>query len=124
VGGQSEREHCVNPRSTREDRGFADPRWMTDPQRDPQLAGALCNSAARSFDSDPAKFIGNAFGTIGARSFREGTPPGLLTSRVTELATDASKAARSPGTTGRPAVFEAPNREIWGRLTSMELRFR
>jgi endonuclease G, mitochondrial len=46
--------------------GLASPTsWMTDPQGNAQLAGALWNGAAKSFDSDPAKFVGNAVGTIG-----------------------------------------------------------
>jgi hypothetical protein len=39
--------------------------WITDPKGNAQLAGALWHSAATSFNDDPAKFIGNAAGTVG-----------------------------------------------------------
>ena len=39
--------------------------WITDPKGNAQLAGALWHSAATSFEKDPAKFIGNAVGTVG-----------------------------------------------------------
>jgi len=39
--------------------------WITDPKGNAQLAGALWHSAATSFEKDPAKFIGNAAGTVG-----------------------------------------------------------
>jgi hypothetical protein len=38
--------------------------WITDPKGNAQLAGALWHSAATSFNNDPAKFIGNAAGTV------------------------------------------------------------
>src|SRR5262249_48487562 len=39
--------------------------WITDPKGNAQLAGALWHSASTSFHDDPAKFIGNAVGTVG-----------------------------------------------------------
>ncbi|WKA25813.1 hypothetical protein [Bradyrhizobium roseum] len=39
--------------------------WLTDPKGNAQLAGALWDSAATSFTKDPAKFVGNAVGTVG-----------------------------------------------------------
>ena len=39
--------------------------WLTDPKGNAQLAGKLWDSAATSFNKDPAKFIGNAAGTVG-----------------------------------------------------------
>jgi hypothetical protein len=39
--------------------------WITDPKGNAQLAGALWDSAATSFNKDPAKFVGNAAGTVG-----------------------------------------------------------
>src|SRR5262245_45819561 len=38
--------------------------WITDPKGNAQLAGALWHSASTSFHDDPAKFIGNAAGTV------------------------------------------------------------
>jgi hypothetical protein len=38
--------------------------WITDPKGNAQLAGALWDSAATSFNKDPAKFVGNAAGTV------------------------------------------------------------
>jgi len=38
--------------------------WIADPKGNAQLAGALWHSAATSFNNDPAKFIGNAAGTV------------------------------------------------------------
>jgi hypothetical protein len=39
--------------------------WVADPKGNTQLAGALWHSASTSFNEDPAKFIGNAVGTVG-----------------------------------------------------------
>ncbi len=39
--------------------------WITDPKGNAQVAGALWDSAATSFNKDPAKFVGNAVGTVG-----------------------------------------------------------
>jgi hypothetical protein len=39
--------------------------WLADPKGNAQLAGALWHSASTSFHDDPAKFIGNAVGTVG-----------------------------------------------------------
>jgi hypothetical protein len=39
--------------------------WIADPKGNARLAGALWDSAATSFNKDPAKFVGNAAGTIG-----------------------------------------------------------
>jgi hypothetical protein len=39
--------------------------WISDPKGNAQLAGALWDSAATSFNKDPAKFVGNAAGTVG-----------------------------------------------------------
>jgi len=39
--------------------------WVADPKGNAQLAGALWHSASTSFNEDPAKFIGNAVGTVG-----------------------------------------------------------
>jgi hypothetical protein len=38
--------------------------WISDPKGNAQLAGALWDSAATSFNKDPAKFVGNAAGTV------------------------------------------------------------
>lgn len=39
--------------------------WLADPKGNAQLAGALWHSSSTSFHDDPAKFIGNAVGTVG-----------------------------------------------------------
>lgn len=39
--------------------------WISDPKGNAQLAGSLWDSAATSFSKDPAKFVGNAAGTVG-----------------------------------------------------------
>lgn len=38
--------------------------WITDPKGNAQLAHALWDSAATSYNKDPAKFVGNAAGTV------------------------------------------------------------
>jgi endonuclease G, mitochondrial len=81
--------------------------WMTDPQGNAQLAGNLWNSAAGNFHSDPAKFIGNAVGTIGTLFIPGADAAGAAgdAARVTELATDASKAAAITGDVSRAAAI-------------------
>jgi hypothetical protein len=83
---------------------FASPAsWMTDPQGNEQLASALWHSAATSFEKDPAKFIGNAAGTIGT-FFIPGADIGAAagdTGRTAALLGDAGKLADATETAGR-----------------------
>jgi hypothetical protein len=75
--------------------GLADPaNWMADPRGEAQLAGALWNSAKTSFENDPAKFVGNVVGTIGTLAIPGADAAGAVadTAKVTELATDVSRA--------------------------------
>jgi endonuclease G, mitochondrial len=80
--------------------------WMTDPQGNEQLAGALWHSAAKSFEKDPAEFIGNAAGTVGTMFIPGADAAGAAgdAARVTELATDASKVATITGDVSKAAA--------------------
>jgi endonuclease G, mitochondrial len=80
--------------------------WMTDPQGNEQLAGALWHSAAKSFEKDPAEFIGNAAGTVGTMFIPGADAAGAAgdAARVTELATDASKVATITGDASKAAA--------------------
>lgn len=86
--------------------GLADPTsWMTDPQHNAQLAGALWHSATTSFDKDPAKFTGNVVGTIGTLFIPGADAAGVVADagKVSELATDASKVATITGDISKAA---------------------
>jgi len=67
--------------------------WMADPQGNAQLAGALWNSAATSFNKDPAKFVGNAIGTIGMMAIPGGGEAAIASDvgRGAALLNDASR---------------------------------
>ena len=86
--------------------------WMLDPQGSAQFAGTLWNSAARSFESDPAKFVGNAVGTIGMSigGAEAAGAAGLAARvarqapRVAELAADVGEAATVSADTGKAAA--------------------
>jgi DNA/RNA non-specific endonuclease len=84
--------------------GLADPAsWITNPQGNAQLAGALWHSAATSFENDPAKFIGNAVGTVGT-FFIPGADVGAAAGdvgRTAALLGDAGKLADATETAGR-----------------------
>ncbi len=74
---------------------LADPAsWMTNSQGNARLAGALWNSAATSFKNDPAKFTGNAVGTIATLFIPGADGAGAVAdaAKVTELTTDVGKA--------------------------------
>jgi endonuclease G, mitochondrial len=88
--------------------GLASPTsWMTDPEGNAQLAGALWNGTARSFESDPAEFTGNAVGTIGTLFIPGADTAGAAgdAARVTELATDANKVATITGDASKAAAI-------------------
>jgi hypothetical protein len=87
---------------------LADPTsWMTDPQGNVRLAGALWNSAAKSYENDPAEFTGNVAGTIGTLFIPGADGAGAVAdaAKVTELATDASKAAATTGDVGKATAI-------------------
>jgi len=81
--------------------------WMTDPQGNARLAGALWNSAAKSFEQDPAKFAGNVVGTIGTLLIpgAEGAGAVADVAKVSELATDAGKAVAVTEDVGKAAAI-------------------
>lgn len=68
--------------------------WASDPQGNAQMRSALWNSAVTSFEKDPAKFVGNAIGTVGSFFIPGGGEAGAAT-KATELAADASKVTRA-----------------------------
>ena len=69
--------------------------WMMDPQGNAQLAGALWNSAATSFNKDPAKFTGNVVGTVAMMAVPVGGEAAIVgdVGRGTVLMGDASRIA-------------------------------
>jgi SAM-dependent methyltransferase len=73
---------------------LADPAsWATDPQGNAQLAVALSSNVAKSFESDPSKFTGNAVGTV-AMFFIPGADVASTAGdvgRTTELLSDTGK---------------------------------
>ena len=80
--------------------------WMADPQGNAQLAGALGHSAAASFEKDPAKFTGNAIGTVGMMLVPGGGEAAVtadvargtrLLSEVADVAATAGKVDRTVG---------------------------
>ena len=69
--------------------------WMADPQGNAQLVGALWNSAATSFNKDPAKFTGNVVGTVAMMAVPVGGEAAIVgdVGRGTVLMGDASRIA-------------------------------
>jgi hypothetical protein len=88
--------------------GLADPaRWITDPQGNARLAGALWHSAATSFDKDPAKFTGNVVGTIGTLFIpgADGAAAAGDAGRAAALLGDAGKLANVTEDAGRVSTL-------------------
>jgi DNA/RNA non-specific endonuclease len=81
--------------------------WMTDPQGNEQLAGALWHSAARSFENDPSKFIGNAAGTIGTLFIPGADVAGVVgdVGKAAAITGDVGKAAAITGDIGKAAAI-------------------
>ena len=80
--------------------------WLADPKGNAQLAGKLWDSAATSFNKDPAKFIGNAAGTVGL-FFVPGGQGGAVAGDVGKAAVitgDIGKAAAITGDVGKAAA--------------------
>jgi hypothetical protein len=79
--------------------------WAVDPKGNARMVGALWHSAATSFDKDPAKFIGDAAGTIGMLFIPGADAAGVAgdAARGTELATDVGEAATTAGDAGNAA---------------------
>jgi hypothetical protein len=76
--------------------------WIADPKGNARLAGALWDSAATSFNKDPAKFIGNAAGTVGLFFVPggEGAAVGDV-GRAAAITGDVGKAAAITGDVGK-----------------------
>ena len=76
--------------------------WLADPKGNAQLAGKLWDSAATSFNKDPAKFIGNAAGTVGLFFVPggEGAAVGDV-GRAAAITGDVGKAAAITGDVGK-----------------------
>lgn len=66
--------------------------WITNREGNAQLAGALWNSASKSFRSDPANFLGNATATV-ATFFIPGGEAGAAAdaAKVADVAADTTK---------------------------------
>jgi len=81
--------------------------WIADPQGNAQLTGALWHGAATGFKNDPAKFVGNAIGTIGTLFIPGADGAGAVNdaARVTELAMDGGKAATITGEASKAAAI-------------------
>jgi hypothetical protein len=81
--------------------------WMTDPQGNEQLAGALWHSAATSFENDPSKFIGNAAGTIGTLFIPGADVAGVVgdVGKAAAITGDVGKAATITGDVGKAAAI-------------------
>jgi hypothetical protein len=80
--------------------------WLADPKGNAQLAGKLWDSAATSFNKDPAKFVGNAAGTVGL-FFVPGGQGGAVAGDVGKAAVitgDIGKAAAITGDVGKAAA--------------------
>jgi hypothetical protein len=89
--------------------------WIADPKGNARLAGALWDSAATSFNKDPAKFVGNAAGTIGlffvpggeAAAVGDVGKAAAITGdigRATAITGDVGKAAAITGDVGKAAA--------------------
>jgi hypothetical protein len=80
--------------------------WITDPKGNAQLAGALWHSAATSFEKDPAKFIGNAAGTIGTMFIPGADVAGVVgdVGKAAAITGDVGKAAAITGDVGKAAA--------------------
>jgi hypothetical protein len=81
--------------------------WMTDPQGNEQLAGALWHSAATSFENDPSKFIGNAAGTIGTLFIPGADVAGVVgdVGKAAAITEDVGKAAAITEDVGKAATI-------------------
>ena len=77
--------------------------WIADPKGNAQLAGALWNGVATSFNKDPAKFIGNAAGTIGTM-FIPGAGVAGDVGKAAAITGDVGKAAAITGDVGKVAA--------------------
>jgi hypothetical protein len=80
--------------------------WLADPKGNAQLAGKLWDSAATSFNKDPAKFIGNAAGTVGLFFVPggEGAAVGDV-GRAAAITGDVGKAAAITGDVGKATAI-------------------
>ena len=81
--------------------------WLADPKGNAQLAGKLWDSAATSFNKDPAKFVGNAAGTVGL-FFVPGGQGGAVAGDVGKAAVitgDIGKAAAITGDVGKATAI-------------------
>src|SRR5215831_82804 len=81
--------------------------WITDPKGNAQLAGALWHSAATSFNNDPAKFIGNAAGTIGTMFIPGADVAGVVgdVGKAAAITGDVGKATAITGDVGKAAAI-------------------
>jgi hypothetical protein len=90
--------------------------WIADPKGNARLAGALWDSAATSFNKDPAKFVGNAAGTIGlffvpggeAAAVGDVGKAAAITGdigRATAITGDVGKAAAVTGDVGKATAL-------------------
>jgi hypothetical protein len=78
--------------------------WIADPKGNAQMTGALWNGVATSFNKDPAKFIGNAAGTIGTM-FIPGAGVAGDVGKAAAITGDVGKAAAITGDVGKVAAI-------------------
>jgi hypothetical protein len=83
--------------------------WIADPKGNAQLAGALWHSASTSFNEDPAKFIGNAVGTVGTFFIPGGGEAAVAgdVGRAAAVMNDVGKAAAVTADVGKAAAVTA-----------------
>jgi len=81
--------------------------WLADPKGNAQLAGKLWDSAATSFNKDPAKFIGNAAGTVGLFFVPGGEGAAVVgdVGKAAAITGDVGKAAAITGDVGKAAAI-------------------
>jgi hypothetical protein len=81
--------------------------WLADPKGNAQLAGKLWDSAATSFNKDPAKFIGNAAGTVGLFFVPGGEGAAVVgdVGKAAAITGDVGKAAAITGDVGKATAI-------------------
>lgn len=81
--------------------------WVADPKGNAQLAGALWDGAATSFNKDPAKFVGNAVGTVGMFFIPGGQGAAAAgdVGKAAAITGDIGKAAAITGDVGKAAAI-------------------
>ena len=90
--------------------------WIANPQGNAELATGLWNSTAKSFQSDPSKFVGNATATV-ATFF---IPGGGEAEAAADVNLAGHAAAAASGTRDATALTAAANDAAAGPVTFMK----